>query len=229
MTTTDSKNTSSGSRPLRPTPIASLLKRIPLYDALKRARQEGEASRVIKNWEAQGRPGRPPQPFKVETIMHYARLFGTKTFVETGTFHGYTTYRLKDLFTKLYTIELDQYLHAKAKRAFARFPQVQPLQGDSGEVISRVLAELNEPALFWLDAHYSAGETARGSLDTPIVEEMRRILGHRVKDHVILIDDRREFNGTNDYPKLEDFREFILKDGTYSCFSDRHDIIRIHN
>jgi hypothetical protein len=196
---------------------------------MKRGKQDREAHRTIAKWEAEGRPGRPPQPFKVETIMHYARLFGTKTFVETGTFHGYTTYRLKDLFTNLYTIELDDYLHAKAKRAFSRFPHIHPLHGDSGEVISRVLADLKEPTLFWLDAHYSAGETARGSLDTPIVAEMRSILAHPVKDHVILIDDCREFNGTNDYPKLEEFRDFILKDGTYRCFTNRHDIIRIHN
>jgi len=229
MTTNPSQTTPSGGKPLRPTPITNLLKTIPLFDAVKTSVQTRKAEEAVAKWDAEGRPGRPPQPFKVETIMHYARLFGTKTLVETGTFHGYTTYRLRDLFRKIYTIELDEYLHAKAKRAFKRFPQIHPLQGDSGEVISRVLAELKEPALFWLDAHYSAGETARGSLDTPIVAEMRSILAHPIKDHVILIDDRREFNGTNDYPKLEDFKEFVLKDGTYACFTDRHDIIRIHN
>jgi hypothetical protein len=52
--------------------------------------------------------------------------------------------------------------------------------------------------LFWLDGHFCGGVSAHGDKGTPILEELNLILSHRVKEHVILIDDARLFNGTFD-------------------------------
>ena len=41
------------------------------------------------------------------------------------------------------------------------------------------------------------------------MEELKQICAHPVKDHVILIDDAREFTGQNDYPTIESLRTFI--------------------
>jgi hypothetical protein len=60
---------------------------------------------------------------------------------------------------------------------------------------------LQQPALFWLDAHYSGPLTARGPLDSPIAQELAAIAAHPVRGHVILIDDMRDFNGTGGYPE----------------------------
>ena len=46
------------------------------------------------------------------------------------------------------------------------------VQGDSGKVLSEILLEINEPAIFWLDGHYTAGITARGVKECPIFEEL---------------------------------------------------------
>jgi hypothetical protein len=53
--------------------------------------------------------------------------------------------------------------------------------------------QLQEPALFWLDGHYSGVDTGKDELDTPVSAELEAILGSPVKGHVILIDDARCF------------------------------------
>ena len=74
------------------------------------------------------------------------------------------------------------------------------MHGDSGEILPELLNNINEPILFWLDGHYSAGNTSKGSLNTPIIKELVTIFQHPIKQHIILIDDARLFNGADDYP-----------------------------
>jgi hypothetical protein len=68
--------------------------------------------------------------------------------------------------------------------------------------------ELNEPAIFWLDGHYSGGFTAMGEKETPVYEELKIIFSNK-QDHVILIDDARLFNGNDGYPTFDDLKIFI--------------------
>jgi hypothetical protein len=60
------------------------------------------------------------------------------------------------------------------------------INGDSGGVLAQVVAGLEEPALFWLDAHTSGGNTADAGRDT-IEEELRTIFAGGERDRV----DRR--------------------------------------
>jgi hypothetical protein len=78
-----------------------------------------------------------------------------------------------------------------------------------------------------LDGHYSAGNTARGALETPVSSEIDAILKHTVRHHVILIDDARNFDGTHDYPLLDQFRRSILAARPTAKFAVADDIIRI--
>jgi hypothetical protein len=89
-----------------------------------------------------------------------------------------------------------------------------------------VVTRLDGPALFWLDGHYSAGITARGSLETPVQRELEIILAS-ANDHVILVDDARCF-GTGDFPTLDAVRALVaeLRPGWTCVVND--DIIRIH-
>jgi len=104
-------------------------------------------------------------------------------------------------FKRIYTIELSEQLAAEAARRLASYSHVQVLQGDSGHVLPEVVGQLNEPAVFWLDAHYSGGMTARGPTECPLEREVRAIaLGGRA-DHVILIDDAR-LMGQGDFASL---------------------------
>jgi GT2 family glycosyltransferase/predicted O-methyltransferase YrrM len=133
----------------------------------------------------------PSTPFvKVVALRHHAKAFGTRVFVETGTFFGNTTAAVADLFERCYTIELSPELYARARKRFEGTPHVVCINGDSGAELARVLEDIHEPALFWLDAHPSGGVTA-GDRSDPILQELGTIYRHRVKGHVVLIDDAR--------------------------------------
>lgn len=69
------------------------------------------------------------------------------------------------------------------------------LYGDAGQVLRPLLHQIREPAVFWLDSHWSTGETplAEGFSPCPLLAELRAIAEHPIADHVILIDDIRYF------------------------------------
>ena len=68
---------------------------------------------------------------------------------------------------------------------------------------------LSEPALFWLDGHYSGGGTARGATDTPVVEELTAVLGSRERRHAVVVDDARCFGSDPAYPSVEEMLALV--------------------
>jgi hypothetical protein len=83
------------------------------------------------------------------------------------------------------------------------------------------------PCLFWLDGHFSAGVTARGDVDTPIVAELDSVLGRSGWNDVVLIDDARLF-GQGDYPSLSWIQQRVADARPGWRFQVRDDIIRAH-
>ncbi|MDR1514735.1 MAG: hypothetical protein LBS45_03495 [Synergistaceae bacterium] len=57
-------------------------------------------------------------------------------------------------------------------------------------VLKDVLDGKNSPMLFWLDAHWSGGDTAGENIQCPLLEELKIILDSN-SSHFILIDDAR--------------------------------------
>jgi hypothetical protein len=172
------------------------------------------ASRICCNrWTAAGRPLPAPNPVKQDIIRGYARDFDLNVLVETGTYYADTVRGLRKEFHQIYSIELDERLHAMAVMRCKRQLNAILLQGDSSERIIDVICRLSGPALFWLDAHYSAGETAKGALDTPIYAELSAVLGDG-RPHVVLVDDMREFvNGAKDYPAIDAMNRIAQEHG----------------
>ncbi|MDP3043285.1 MAG: hypothetical protein Q8N21_02695 [bacterium] len=166
---------------------------------------------------------------KQRVVKKYARKFKYSTFVETGTYKGDMVDAMKNIFSKIYSIELSPVLFAKAQERFAGASNINLRCGDSGIILKEIIQEIKIPALFWLDAHYSKGDTARGEKDTPILQELEIILSHPVKNHVILIDDALCFNGTNDYPKISEIKSFIEKRAPHYTVKVINDIFRITN
>src|SRR5262249_16050226 len=82
-------------------------------------------------------------------------------------------------------------------------------------------------SLFWLDGHYSGGDTAKGGRETPIMEEIQAILAHPVRDHIILIDDAGAFGTWPDYPTLEQFEKLIATTAPNLPFTLNDDTIRV--
>ncbi|GCL40005.1 hypothetical protein SR1949_51370 [Sphaerospermopsis reniformis] len=180
-------------------------------------------------WRFDGCPV-PPAIVKHWAIKHYASKYRIKTFVETGTYMGNTIQAVSRNFRRLYSIELSEELYQNARFKFANQPHISLYQGDSSVVLPQIIENIEEPVLFYLDAHYSGGITSCGDKDTPILTELTNILNHPLKhQHIILIDDARCFNGSNDYPDLSDLQQFILGSKVYQSCYVLNDIIRIHN
>jgi hypothetical protein len=162
-------------------------------------------------WYLQGKPVPPPHIIKQRLIKRLQRRFGTRTFVESGTYLGDMVFSVKDVFKIIYSIELSPELARKAQERFSPYPHVHLLQGDSGQVLPEVLQSISEPSLFWLDGHYSGGATARGDCDYPILQELKHIKNHCVRSHVILIDDARLFDGEKGTPSLKEIGDALLE------------------
>jgi hypothetical protein len=166
---------------------------------------------------------------KHATIRWYARNRRLKVFVETGTSSGDTVAAVSGLFRQIYTIELAVDLWDRARRRFEGDTHITVIQGDSGKRLEDVLRAINEPCCFWLDGHYSGGTTARGELDSPVLKELAWISKHVLRhQHVILIDDAREFRGAGGYPTLEELDTLVRESG-FNSLSVKNDIIRILN
>lgn len=186
-----------------------------------------QAKREIARWRRLGCPVPPPHVYKQEVLLGYAQRYGLRILVETGTYHGDMVAAMKNCFAEVVSIELSPMLYAKARERFKRDRNVTLLQGDSGQEIGKVVTQLRHPALFWLDGHYSAGETACGDKETPIMEELGHILAAEDIGHVVIIDDARCFGSEPSYPTVAELKNFVLERRPNVAISIENDSIRI--
>ncbi len=127
--------------------------------------------------------------------------------IETGTNQGLTPMALVQSFKEIYTIELEASLYEAARRKLSSYPNIHCLHGDSTLVLPNVLDLIREPAVVWLDGHYSGPGTAHGVFSTPIREELQ-ILFKDGRPHLILIDDARIFDGGPEHELYEHYYEY---------------------
>jgi len=176
----------------------------------------------------------PEYHFKREQINRIRLQYKFKILIETGTFFGETVEYFKNVFDRVYSIELSEELADQAKEKFINDQNVCIIHGDSGEVLKNLIVSINEPILFWLDGHYSSEflvggkyiKTAKGKKDTPIKEEIEAVLQSKF-DHVILIDDARLFLGIDDYPSISSIKRLVWKNRKNYITTVEHDIIYI--
>jgi hypothetical protein len=187
-----------------------------------------EPAMNLEAWIQAGKPVPPPHAVKERILAAYASAFGASVLIETGTYAGDMVSALKDRFEKILSIELSEDLARRAQRRFRAFPHIRILQGDSGEVLPRLLAGISGRCLFWLDGHYSAGVTAKGDAASPAMRELQAILERPAEDRVILIDDARLFRRAHDFPELDRLRDMVERLRPDWDFSVRNDVVRIH-
>ena len=180
----------------------------------------------LDEWEKNGRPSPPPHIVKQMAIEEYQERFNTKILVETGTYLGDMVEAQRNRFERIYSVELSKKLFQKAAKRFKPYSHINILNGDSGIVLNKILPEMDTPALFWLDGHYSEGITARGIKECPVAEELEAILKSDLP-HIILIDDARLFNGTHDYPTPDEIKLLCKKSSRNYTLAIKDDIIRL--
>jgi len=130
----------------------------------------------------------PPE----DLVLELQRRLDARFFIETGTFAGGTAAWAARHFAEVVTIEASPELHARACSRFSAVPGVRALLGDSRVRLAEVLAQLSGPAVLWLDAHWSGGDTAGAADECPLLGELAAI-NAVTADHAVLVDDARCF------------------------------------
>lgn len=199
--------------------IKSSLRATPIYALARPA--------ILMQWRMRGRPVPPPHAAKEEMIRDAARASEIRSFVETGTYLGDMVHRLENDFDEIVSIEVAPSLHARASARFRRKSHVRILLGDSARVLTDLLARVSVKTLFWLDGHYSGGVTGQGELLTPVIKEVELVLGHKVKGHVVLIDDAHCFTGQGDYPTIGALKQIVTGLAPNATFDVVDNVIRI--
>lgn len=120
-------------------------------------------------------------------------MFKSQVFVETGTLGGTTSFVAAPLFKAVHTVELSKY-HYQRVTEKNTFSNLKTYLGNSSDVLKRIVPTISQSKLYWLDAHFSGGNTAtlrddRGVAISPLMDEIQVILSNGLKDSVILIDD----------------------------------------
>lgn len=141
---------------------------------------------------------------------------GLDVFVETGTYYGQTAKEMSSEFRKVYTIEKSEIMFKKASQNLKDISNITIINGDSREYLKDII-ESNDNILFFLDAHWSGGDTYGKKDECPIIEELKIIFNYP-KNYVILIDDARLFlappprpHNYKNWPSIKDIFNVIPK------------------
>ena len=130
----------------------------------------------------------PPTEY-VGSLHHF---HGVQTFVETGTYLGETARWASSIFESVITIERSPELYQALARKTDNPPNVKYVFGNTRDELPGVVENLNGPAVFWLDAHWSGGTTYGQTDECPLIDEISLINASSAR-HFILIDDARLF------------------------------------
>ena len=165
---------------------------------------------------------------KADLIRQYARDYNLDVFVETGTYRGHMIERLKYHFRKVFSIELGAEHADHARERFRALGHIHIIQGDSGKWLGPLSSLIKEPALYFLDAHCSGGDTYKATEDmsSPVLEEVRwaKLFA---PGSVILIDDIRNFTEDRGHPPIKEFTKFLVETLPGYHFRVKNDIMRI--
>jgi hypothetical protein len=134
---------------------------------------------------------------KLDELQEIQYLYGYniyECFIESGSYMGSTIDNIKNNFNEINTIELNENLHKFCKKKFKNVYNINCIQGNSIIELENILKKNNKNIIFFLDAHYSGGETSRSEEDVPLLEELKVINKYFKNNGIIIIDDLRLFN-----------------------------------
>jgi predicted O-methyltransferase YrrM len=146
----------------------------------------------------------PPPRAKRRHLLKLFREREHECFVESGTYLGDTVDFFLPHARRIVSVEMDEELWRRASQRFGKQPQVEVVRGDAEQEIPRIVGALGEPALIWLDGHYSGEGTAHGEQAEPAVSILERLGDVGVQPGTtIVVDDLRLFGRLPELPSLE--------------------------
>jgi hypothetical protein len=139
-------------------------------------------------------------------IGDYIAKYNLKHYVETGTGMGECLqHALSFEFETLSSIEIYPKVYESVKEKFTQ-TKAKVFLGNSYEVLPEILNEIEEPVLFFLDAHFPGADfhyetyTSTTDYDTrlPLERELKTINHSRdISKDVFIIDDLRVYEDNN--------------------------------
>lgn len=148
------------------------------------------------------------------TTSEVFKKYPNEFFVETGSCLGNGIQNALDAgcFREIYSIELSPHYHRIVCDRFRGCKNVHLVLGDSSTDLEKIIMNLDGSATFWLDGHYSGGDTAKGNTCSPILLELEAIKKHPINNHTILIDDIRLLGTIHfDYVTINNLIEKLLE------------------
>ncbi len=134
-----------------------------------------------------------------QIVFELAQLSSSTIFVETGTYRGSTTRWASNNFKIVHTIERSENLYRMYSNELSQIKGVTTHLGDSRDILPQIVRHIHgQRVVYWLDGHWSGGETAGEYDECPLLEELA-CLSTRTED-IILIDDARLFLGAPPSP-----------------------------
>jgi hypothetical protein len=160
------------------------------------------------SWQQRNFASPAPEYVKRKTLLR--NQFHNLPWIETGTYKGDTTTFLAVNSPGVFTIEPSEKYYLQALARFANNSKVQVIQGSSEEILEDLIVSLKSGLNFWLDGHFSGGETFLGSSLTPIITELKiidKIFNQTDFKFMVAVDDIRLFKGSTShesgYPELK--------------------------
>jgi hypothetical protein len=131
---------------------------------------------------------------KREHLLSLVRHRDLRVFVESGTYLGESVEFLRPHMDRIVTVEVEPKLHADADAKFAGDPAIDVRFGDALDLIPAIVRELDQPALIWLDGHFSGGVTGQGEFVEPAQAILEKFAdAPPPAGSTVVIDDLRMF------------------------------------
>lgn len=143
-------------------------------------------------------------------------------FVETGTLNGETIFALEPYFDNLYTIEFSEKYYNNTKNRY-NGNKIKFILGDSSIVFEELLENITDKCIFFLDGHWSGGDTGHSNKDCPLEEEITHINNLYNNNCIIIIDDFRLFGLNKSSNKLGEDWSKINKEELLNIVQKRID------
>jgi hypothetical protein len=182
---------------------------------------------------ARARLTNPHGYLKFVHLRAIANRCGASTFIETGTYLGVTANRCSQIFERVYTIEIEPKLAARAAQFLSRRSNVYVICGDAVTQLGAIFRHNDFAcALVFLDGHLSGGVTGSGPLPEPALEELRVLAEFKSRIGAIVVDDFRSFGTEPGFPRKSELlraAEDLFGDYSLSVNYDQLVIARFTN
>ena len=158
-----------------------------------------------------------------ELILQLRSEYDLKEFIETGTYYGNTAVWAASHFDNVTTIEYSRKIFEKAVARHSSIQNINFIFGDSRSALKTIVPKLTRPVIFWLDSHWSGGETYGKNDECPLIGEIQAI--HMSKyAHFVFIDDARLFmsppprpHRIDQWPSIDEVIE-VFKSGNHKYY-----------